>query len=217
MSTTTILDHMSLLLSSPTMNVDTVVETPAAVAATNTNAGTITTTACNTAIKISRPFDIRRVQNSETEVRLSMDVPLGNGDLRVQMEQDKEQEDVYLLRIVHFGDSDSDGDNQGQVSKCKCFPLTAESIDVNSMKAILKPDAVLEIIAYKTTTTSVNPFQMVADAFQTFTLNTWSNNPNKILRRIPVEEEKVKQEATTTDTTEADTSTSENSVHLAQD
>lgn len=168
MCTTTILDHMSLL-ASPTKNADNTINEVLSSKTSDTLSSTM--------ITISRPFDIRRVQNSETEVRLSMDVPVGLTikDLQVQMEQDKEQEDIYLLRI-------------GAESGAKVFPLTAESIDVNSMRALLKSDNVLEVRAYKTTTTSTNPFQMVAEAFQAFTLNTWSSNPNTILRKIPVEE-----------------------------
>jgi hypothetical protein len=126
-------------------------------------------------IKINRPFDIRRVQNSETQVRLSMDVPphVSSTDLEVQMEEDKDQEDIYILRIA------------GPCTT-KCFSLTAESIDLASIKVTLYDNHVLEIVAYKTSTTSTNPFQMVADAFQSFTLNTWSSHPNKILRRIPI-------------------------------
>lgn len=136
-------------------------------------------------IRITRIFDIRQVHNSESEIRLSFDVPAGvdPSDLRLCIEHDKQEDpDVYRLRV-------------GGVNSptAKTFPLSAQSIDLHKVEAVLRKD-VLDVVAPKRRTSNTGQalLAMAAEALQSLALSvsnvSWNNNV-LVFREVPVREE----------------------------
>lgn len=133
-------------------------------------------------IRITRIFDIRQVHNSETELRLSFDVPAGVSaqELQVYIEHDKQEHpDIYRLRVggVHW-------------PHAKTFPLNAESVDLHQVEAVLKND-VLEVIAPKRRNSSTNAlFAMAVEALQSLALSVSNSswNTDLIFREVSVKD-----------------------------
>ena len=153
-------------------------------------------------IRITRMFDVRRVLNSETELRLSFDVPahFQVDELQVTIErrdnntkQPQPEDDFYTLRVA--------GTN---CRSAKTFPWNAQSMDLQQMRAVLHvhPSSTtneLEVICPKTTTTTTdgdslpptNPLVAVLQALQALaisvsqsSLSSW--NEDRVVRKIPI-------------------------------
>ena len=139
-------------------------------------------------IRITRMFDVRRVLNSETELRLSFDVPstVSPRELQVSIDdQSQEQPNCYVLRV-----------SCANSPTAKTFPLNAESIELEQLHAVLRTDTnELEIIAPKKMSTGtledpspLNPFMSAVGALQSMVLSVSSAawNTDMIVRKIPV-------------------------------
>ena len=130
-------------------------------------------------IRITRIFDIRQVHNSDTELRLSFDVPAGVNaeELQVFITHDKQEHpDEYRLRVggIHW-------------PHAKTFPLNAETVDLHQVEAILKND-VLEVVAPKRQNSSNALFAMAVEALQSLALSvsnaSW--NTDLLYRQVNV-------------------------------
>ena len=89
-------------------------------------------------IRIARMFDVRRVLNSDTELRLSFDVPasLKPEELQVLLEQDttvttkSKKGEVTAIQVYNLQVS-------GGGTFSKAIPLNAKSIDVENIQAFV--------------------------------------------------------------------------------
>ncbi|CAB9498220.1 expressed unknown protein [Seminavis robusta] len=150
-------------------------------------------------IRITRMFDIRRVLNSEEELRLSFDVPAGisASDLKVQIQHDKElHPEIYTLRVMGNNTNAHTTNNHS-----KTFPLNAKSVNLFKVKAVLDSrNNVLRVIAPKkqqepqefANSSSNTLVAMAVEALQAISLSvsnyaSWSSNdPDQILREVPI-------------------------------
>jgi len=157
-------------------------------------------------IRISRGmFDIRRVLNSQDELKLFFDIPpamAGDAsmkELQVHIEHDKQAApNVYTLRV-----------SGTSTPTAKTFPLNAEKVDISEVKAVLHLDtSELEVIAPKNATqkqreaeavaqkkkghhrrqSSNNPFVMAVEAIQNLamTVTNASWNSDFVVRKVPI-------------------------------